>query len=354
MFRQLIRRWRAEVEASGATFFVVLLPTQSDYPRVRPLLAEEGVGVIDLNACFASRDEGHRDRAWRESPYCLTNDFHWNELGTRLAAVCIDDRLRREAGLPAMAEAVRNAALGEYYAAAAESYLRPGNLVLDSNHYDVYIDGPIVIFAKDGCHADAATERLFAHATPVDASRLPPSRSYYSWGSDFWPLQEDGCIMRWYMPRFPISHILVGQGDGATATLWSGEIVLDQAAFEKTLEDMLLAAGEPIIESDMDVHVHGQRIFYVSDDCQRTDGRTPFFLHVTPMREADLPPARIEHGYDNLDFFQVGATVGERCVVRWHLPDYPIGRIRTGQYVAARDGELHLPRLWEGEADIGG
>ena len=305
VFRQLIRRWRAEVEASGAKFFVVLLPTQPDFPRVRPLLAEEGVGVIDLNACFASRDEGHRDR-------------------------------------------------GEYYAVAAESYLKPGNLALDSNHYDVYIDGPMVVFAKDDCHADA-TERLFASATPVEASRLPPSRSYYSWGSDFWPLQEDGCLVRWYMPRFPVSHILVGQRDSATATLWSGEIVLDQAVFEKTLEDMLIAAGEPIIASDMDVHVHGQRIFYVSDDCQRTDGRTAFFLHVTPAREADLPPERIEHGYGNLDFFHVGATVGERCVVRWQLPDYPIRHIRTGQYAIVRNGEdLLSHRFWEGEADIGG
>ena len=356
VFRQLIRRWRAEVEASGAKFFVVLLPTQPDYPRVRPLLAEEDVGVVDLNACFASRDEGHRDRAWAESPYCLRNNIHWNELGIRLAAACLDDRLRREAGLPAMAEAARNAALGEYYATAAESHLKPGNLALDSSHYDVYIDGPIAIFAQDDCHADDATERLFAHATPVDANRLPPSESYHSWGSDFRPLQEDGrCLVRWDMPLFPASHILVGQGGSATATLWSGEIVLDQAAFEKTLEDMLIAAGEPIIASDMDVHVHGRRIFYVSDDCQRTAGRTPFFLHVTPMREADLPPERIEHGYDNLDFFQVGATVGERCVVRWQLPDYPIRHIRTGQYVVVQDGEdVLLPRLWEGEAQIGG
>ena len=94
--------------------------------------------------------------------------------------------------------------------------------------------------------------------------------------------------------------------------------------------------------------------FYVSDDCERTDGRTPFFLHVTPMREADMPPERIEHGFENLDFFQAGVTAGERCVVRWQLPEYPIRHIRTGQYVVTRDGEdVVVQRLWEGEADIG-
>ena len=116
VFGQLIRRWSAEVEESGGRFLVVLLPTQADYPRVRPLLEEAGVGVVDLNACYASRDQGHRGRAWMESPYSL-KDGHWNELGNRLAAACLDDRLRLEAGLPALAEAARDAVLSGYYAA---------------------------------------------------------------------------------------------------------------------------------------------------------------------------------------------------------------------------------------------
>ena len=120
VFEQLIRRWRAEVEedgGDGGRFFVVLLPTQPDFPKVRPLLERAGVGVVDLNACYESHDDAHRRRGWEESPYRLENDFHWNELGNRLAAVCLDERLRREAGLPALAKAVRDAALAEYYAA---------------------------------------------------------------------------------------------------------------------------------------------------------------------------------------------------------------------------------------------
>ena len=102
----------------------------------------------------------------------------------------------------------------------------------------------------------------------------------------------------------------------------------------------------------MDVPVHGRRIFYVSDDCE---GRRPhaFCLHVVPPREADLPADWREQGYDNLDSHQAGVTFGERCVVRWLLPDYPIRRIRTGRFVAVSgrgDGEqLLLHRLWEGE-----
>ena len=388
VFEQLIMRWRTEVEESGGRFFVVLLPTQPNFPKVRPLLERAGVGVVDLNACYESHDDAHRRRDWEESPYRLENDFHWNELGNRLAAACLNERLRREAGLPALAEAVRDAALAEYYAAfepsvgaAQQQMTLPGgsareairrkyqalggfdagdvrtgsstNRVLHSNHYDVYLTDSLLVFAKDDCHGDDATERLFAHATPVDSGVLPPHASHLAMARHGPALHDGGkCVAKYYMPRMPVSHILVGQRDSTTAILWSSEIVLDRAAFEKTLAAMLAAAGEPVIASGMDVHVHGRRIFYVSDDCEGTDGRTSFFLHVVPMREADLPPERIEHGYDNLDFHQAGVTFGERCVVRWQLPDYPIRRIRTGQLV--RDGEqLRLHRLWESEADIG-
>ena len=48
------------VKESGGQFFVTLLPTQPYYSRVRALFDDAGVGVIDLNACYARRDEGHR------------------------------------------------------------------------------------------------------------------------------------------------------------------------------------------------------------------------------------------------------------------------------------------------------
>ena len=497
LLAQLIAHWRREVEESGAKFLVVLLPTQPDFPLVRPLLAEAGVGVVDLNACYDSRGEGYRSR-WRESPHRLKNDSHWNEHANRLAAACLDDRLRREAGLPAMADAARDAALAAYYAAFAppagvageeirrkyqalggfdfdaadariESRLSPDKLVV-SNEFDIYLDGSQLVFVKDDCHAKSTTAHLFVHATPVDPSVLPPSESYLAlfavhdegrclakWdvsaishvlvgqrssrGALLWsdevvidraafektltgmltaagepavesdmdvhvhgqrifvvsddcertdgrtpfflhvtPVREahlpaeriehgydnlgfaeagvtlgERCVVRSHLPTYPILHLHVGQRNRTTGILWSGEVFIDRAGFEETLEDMLAEDGKPLIESDMDVHVHGRRIFYVSDDCQRTAGRTPFFLHVTPMFEADLPSERIEHGYDNLDFFHVGATVGERCVVRWQLPDYPIRHIRTGQYLVVRDAEdMLLQRLWEGEAYIGG
>ena len=402
VFEQLIRRWKLEVEENGGKFFVVLLPTQPDFARVRPLLARAGAEAWDLNACFEGRDEGHRHRIWRESPYRFEKDSHWNELGNRLAAACLDELLRRQAGLPPLteaAEAARDAALAEYYAAferpsplgenlagerirreyqafggldAADAPSRvfsPDDLAIDSDYYDVYFDGSKLVFVKDACDADGDAVPFRVHATPVDANTLAPNASYFRQSHRTWLRgegtgeeegqgggQERSCVaVVMFMPLNRMSHLHIGQWGGAAGVLWSGEIFLDRSAFEKTLEEMLAAAGEPVIESGMDVHVHGRRIFYVSDDCARTDGGTPFFLHVTPAREADLPANRREHGFDNRDFHEAGVTLGERCVVRWQLPDYPIRRIRTGQYVEVRQGEEQLlHNLWEGEADIGG
>ena len=52
-------------------------------------------GDIAPLARYASRDEGHLECDWRESPYRFEHDGHWNELGNRLA-VCLDERLRWE------------------------------------------------------------------------------------------------------------------------------------------------------------------------------------------------------------------------------------------------------------------
>ena len=396
VFEQLIRGWKQEVEENGGRFFVVLLPTQPDFPRVRPLLEQAGAGVLDLNACFESRDDGHRHRNWWESPYRFEKDSHWNELGNRLAAACLNEWLRREAGLPAMQEDVRDAALAEYYAAfdpsagsgpvgpagpagekgfaeesirrryqafggldaadaRTESYVSYGELAIESDRYDVYFDGLRLVFVSDDCHADGDAAPLRIQATPGDARILAPNEIWFRLRRRMWLGEEGGCGAAAFMPQTPVSHLHISQGGDAARVLWSGEIFIDRSAFEKTLEEMLAAAAGPVIESAMDVHVHGRRIFYVSDDCTGTDGETPFFLHVMPAREEDLPADRRGHGFDNRDFHEAGVTFGERCVVRWQLPDYPIRRIRTGQYVEVRQGEEQLPhKLWEGEADIGG
>ena len=116
--------------------------------------------------------------------------------------------------------------------------------------------------------------------------------------------------------------------------------------------------GERIIHSYYDVYLDGNRLTYVSSTCTRDELDTWFFLHVFPVDITDLPEHRKQYGFDNRDFpsrwtwkDRRGQCVtpgnswkdARQCAGIFHLPDYDIARIRTGQYIPGEG------RLWEGE-----
>ena len=74
-----------------------------------------------------------------------------------------------------------------------------------------------------------------------------------------------------------------------------------------------------------------------------------FFLHVTPVDVDDLPDHRKQYGFDNLDFRfnHYALPLTERPIAVRKLPDYPITRIHTGQFIVNEDGSYTHP--WEGE-----
>ncbi len=110
-----------------------------------------------------------------------------------------------------------------------------------------------------------------------------------------------------------------------------------------------LVSGEPVIRSDFDVYLGGNRLVYVREPCARADTEATFFLHLIPADVNDLPGQRRQYGFDNRDFhFDDGRGVvfDGKCWVTAVLPDYDIARISTGQYVPVEGGFHHL---WEGE-----
>ena len=70
--------------------------------------------------------------------------------------------------------------------------------------------------------------------------------------------------------------------------------------------------------------------------------RARFFLHVEPVVTEELPAARRQYGFDNLNFTfsHWGHREKGKCWVRVALPDYAIARIHTGQFTAQG-------RVWE-------
>ena len=106
------------------------------------------------------------------------------------------------------------------------------------------------------------------------------------------------------------------------------------------------ASDKRILRSTFDVYLSGKSLVYRKEGCRWADLSSWFFLHIFPVDETDLPEGRARYGFDNKDFQAQSFQVGESCTVERPLPDYPIRRIRTGQYIPAKG------RLWEGEALI--
>ena len=88
----------------------------------------------------------------------------------------------------------------------------------------------------------------------------------------------------------------------------------------------------------------GRMLGYARNGCTLPDTRPAFFVHIFPVDEEYLPAHRRRYGYDNRDFVfsEWGRWTDDKCWTTIVLPDYPIARIRTGQYVKAR-------RIWESE-----
>ena len=110
-------------------------------------------------------------------------------------------------------------------------------------------------------------------------------------------------------------------------------------------------ADEPAARSDFDIYLRENTLTYLKSPCGAADVTAQFFLHVFPKDAEDLPADRRQHGFENRDFNygweDAALTPGGRCVAKRPLPDYPIVRIRTGQFTTD-DGPI-----WQAEFPVG-
>ena len=104
-------------------------------------------------------------------------------------------------------------------------------------------------------------------------------------------------------------------------------------------------SGEPAARSVFDIYAGENTVTYLKSPCSAADVEAQFFLHIVPEDVADLPADRRQYGFDNLDFHyanhgSMGALVfSAKCLAKRPLPDYPIARIRTGQFTPD-DGQI--------------
>ena len=111
-----------------------------------------------------------------------------------------------------------------------------------------------------------------------------------------------------------------------------------------------IASGEPVARSDFDIYIGENTVIYLKSPCSAADVQAEFFLHVIPEDVEDLPADRRQYGFGGANFRygnNAALVFGGQCIAERTLPDYPIARIRTGQFTPEGD------QIWMAEFPVG-
>ena len=412
VFRELVRRWKREVEADGGAFHVALMPKDGSlYRLVRgdaALRAE--IRLVDLRECFEETVPGFGYEDWR-----FVNDPHWSPAGNMVAATCFYRYLEDVLDLPKRGDEELAHARHAYYKAFLHwpgwkgqrympdaAWARPPDhgdngvrgtgeavvarylaleLAMDDQWrgavraaraagavatragWDVYanLQERLLVYVKSPCPAEVPVAgRFFLHVVPFTPEKLPADRRRSGFVNlDFgactlagcsgpvWPLRRLGneCVFSARLPDYPLTTVRTGRfesrvegADIAYTNLWSEEFRMPLA---RSVWEVTAGAS-------------GRGLDYVKSPCRAADTKPRFFLHVFPLRPADLrgrPASGVLRRYANLDFAwgETGVKTGDACRISATLPDFPIDFVRTGQF---RDGIVSAKRFWSARIDF--
>ena len=219
---------------------------------------------------------------------------------------------------------------------AVRRAMQQGRL-LGRSDYDVYLAESELVYVNRSCDPAGTERRFFLHVFPERMSDLPDERRNYGFDNLNFSFYANGallngeCVALAPLPEYSIAGIQTGQFTIEDGEIWSVESSLRAESSWDALRAVV--SGEPLARSVFDLHLLDGDLVYVKEPCDEADVKPRFFLHVFPERASDLPERRKEYGFDNLDFdfYPNGAMIEGGCLARIGLPEYEIGRARTGQ-----------------------
>ena len=206
--------------------------------------------------------------------------------------------------------------------------------------FDLHLDADarILIYVKEPCAPSDIADPFFLHIFPKRTEDIPRlGAAYESKDFDFrlnGAAFEGKCAGLVPLPDSPIAGVRTGQFSGA-GELWEAALAFNPDEYRATYA--AAASREPDARGAFDLHfdADARTLTYVKEPCAPPDVEHPFFLHVTPSRERDLPRESRQLGFEARDFdFRLrGAVFDGKCAAQAFLPEYAISRIRTGQWI---------------------
>lgn len=268
--------------------------------------------------------------------------------------------------------AERAAASGALGRPAAEGKFA---VYLDRNT-GIYPGRSALVYHRRPCSEEDVRAKFRLHLFPSSGQSLPPDRRRHGFDNrDFvfgaygrilgGESGERACAAVVPLPRYEAARFTTGQfavettgasrirafefGRGAGES-WtaSGRLDADRyLAAHRAISSGLL--GDPAARAAFDLYLNGRALLYLREPCSPRDAEDRFFAHFYPLDPDALPGTRREHGFENrdFDFDERGQAADGRCLVMLPLPDFPVARIRTGQWAPGEgdswSAEITLP-----------
>ena len=259
-------------------------------------------------------------------------------------------------------------------AAIEERYQQIQSLTPDiASNFNVYLTGKELTYFKDPCLPEDTEPNFLLRITPADNKSLPHDHQRHGYEAlDFRSKAFDRatkiqslnnkCLATIPLPNYPIANIQTGQYTSVIGWIWQAEIPpsptgpqtrapATPAEIEEKYQQ--IQSLTPDITATFNVYLTGKELTYFKDPCLPADIEPRFLLHLIPADQKILPPHRRQHGFDNLDFnaapfYQAKKipTLTNKCLATIPLPDYPITKIRTGQFTPGQ------PPIWQKEIPV--
>ena len=197
--------------------------------------------------------------------------------------------------------------------------------------FDLYDREGEVRYVRKPCAAEDTAARFYLHFHEAGAPAVENRDFDFT---EYGVVLDDACLAIVPQPEGDFRRIATGQFTGGNR-IWRAELRPEKRRRESLLESIAAGRrGPPAARSTFDLHFVDSALVFHRAPCSAGDVEARFFLHLYAEDAADLPAERRDDGFENrdFDFGDYGDSFAEACIARVPLPDYPISRIRTGQF----------------------